>query len=596
MLNKFNPDTTPTPLTETSRSLADLLVNYLEQLGVEFVFGIPGGAIEPFYNALAHSEQRASLRPITSRHESGAAFMAEGYYSHSGKLGVCCVTTGPGLTNILTGVASAYTNQVPLLVISAQTALPGFGRRAFQESSCTGVNSLALMAPITRFNTLVSHPDQFEPKVVTALMTAFGPIPGPVHLSVPIDVMKHQPPSTAPMYALKPLLPSAPVPDPAQVDNLAQRLQQAKKIVFVIGEGSAAASGTILTTAQLLNAELVSTPHGKGLINPYQPRYRGVVGFAGHTSAVGALTNDDVDTVVCIGTALTEWASNGWDEQALLNRRLIHIDAREQNFSLSPMAALHIRGDIAAVFDGLMAKLTAQIDPARALPTSKTSLTKRQLHFQLDEEAAFLSDQRPIHPARLMRELPRRCPPHTRYLADVGASFAWAIHYLHPYDRRFKGVRTGSSGLFQTSIEFAAMGWAIGCAVGTALALKGQPVVCITGDGSLLMNGQELTVAVQEQLPVIFVVLNDQSLGMVKHGQRLTGAESVGHALPPVNFVDMAHAMGARGFRIDAPADLDVLTQFDLYNLAGPIVLDVLIDPDAVPPITKRTQAIKAAS
>ena len=134
----------------------DLLLSYLEQLGVEYVFGIPGGAIEPFYNALARSERRGGPRSICARHEAGAAFMADGYWRNSGKLGVCCATTGPGATNLITGVASAYENNVPMLVITAQTALSGFGTSAFQKSSCTGINTVELFNHCCRYSTLVS--------------------------------------------------------------------------------------------------------------------------------------------------------------------------------------------------------------------------------------------------------------------------------------------------------------------------------------------------------------------------------------------------------------------------------------------------------
>lgn len=167
--------TTPWPIHEstTEKTLADLLIDYLAQLSVDFVFGIPGGAIEPLYNALALSMRNSGPRPILARHETGAAFMADGYYRQTGKLGVCCATTGPGATNLLTGVASAYENRIPLLVITAQTALSLFGKGAFQESSCTGINTVSLFGHCTRLSSLVSHPNQFEPKLINAVMTAF---------------------------------------------------------------------------------------------------------------------------------------------------------------------------------------------------------------------------------------------------------------------------------------------------------------------------------------------------------------------------------------------------------------------------------------
>ena len=193
-----------------------------------------------------------------------------------------------------------------------------------------------------------------------------------------------------------------------------------------------------------------------------------------------------------------------------------------------------------------------------------------------------------------MRELPRLFPPTTCYLADTGASIAWAIHYLHPFDRQISGNRDAHGGGFRTCLEFASMGWAIGSAVGTALARRGDPVVCITGDGSLLMSGQEITVALQESLTVVFVVLNDAALGMVKHGQRITRAEPIGFQLPQVDFAHFAQSLGAEGYTIKSPQDLFMLDIKSICQRQGPTLLDVRIDPDEVPPMGVRMRGLIA--
>ena len=183
----------------------DLILSHLEQLGVEYVFGIPGGAIEPLYNALARSRRRGGIGPVVARHETGAAFMAEGYARNTGKLGVCCSTTGPGATNLITGVASAFENQIPMLVITPQTALSHFGRKALQESSDTAVDTVGMFRHCTHYNTMVSHIDQLEHKLASAIMTAFNSS-GPAHISVPLDVMRTAVASAGPSYNLASLL------------------------------------------------------------------------------------------------------------------------------------------------------------------------------------------------------------------------------------------------------------------------------------------------------------------------------------------------------------------------------------------------------
>ncbi|MEZ5529965.1 MAG: thiamine pyrophosphate-binding protein [Porticoccaceae bacterium] len=586
------------PQTEEAE-FGDLLISYLEQLGVEYVFGVPGGAIEPFYSALARSGRRGGPRAIIARHETGAAFMADGYARNTGKLGVCCATTGPGATNLITGVASAYENNIPMLVITAQTALSTFGRGAFQESSCTGTNTVGLFEYCTRYNTLVSHAGQFEAKLVSAIMTALQSPGGPVHLSVPLDIMRDRATSPKPNYDLVNLLNKPSLVDDVAVEQFYEELVNSKSPVFLIGDEAGEAIGSILTLAVDMNARILVTPHGKGLVSPYHPLFRGVIGFAGHQSARDVLCDPGVDLVVAIGATLGEWASDGWDTESLLTTRMIHVESVEENFTLTPMAKLHVRGRLSSIFDRLVDRFESEPrQNIRAVGSRNNQLedfsgVEKTLHFHMEDVDGYCSDATPIKPQRLMRELPRIFPPNTRYLADSGGSFTWATHYLHPYDRRIAGKRNGRGGLFRASLEFASMGWAIGSAVGTALAEKGSPVVCITGDGSMLMSGQEITVAIQEKLPVVFVILNDSCYGMVRHGQKLTGAEPIGFELPVIDFAAFAQSMGAASHIIESPEDLLALDVAEICRREGPTLLDVRIDPDEVPPMGMRAKALK---
>ena len=231
---------------ELQFDLADLLLQYLAKLEVEYVFGIPGGAIEPLYNALARSQRRSGPQAIIARHETGAVFMADGYAYSTGKLGVCCATTGPGSTNLITGVASAYANHIPMLVITAQTPLASFGSGAFQESSCTGINTVAMFEYCTRYNTLISHPDQFERKLTTALMAAFASPPGPVHLSIPSDIFRSPAPLPNEMFNMQRLLQKSSLFDESVLKSLITELNTKHRVAFVIGEGASESIDFIL--------------------------------------------------------------------------------------------------------------------------------------------------------------------------------------------------------------------------------------------------------------------------------------------------------------------------------------------------------------
>ncbi len=609
-----------TQIAQQTYELGDLLVSYIEQLGVEYVFGVPGGPIEPLYNALARSERRGGPRAVIARHETGAAFMADGYARNSGKIGVCCGTVGPGTTNLITGVASAHDNHTPILVITAQTSLTNFGKGATQESADTGINTVAMFSHCTRYSSLISHVDQFEQKLVSAVTAATKAPNGPAHLSVPLDVMRTPSKIKTPSYDLRKLIWQSELVDNECISIFVKKLLVSHKIVFLIGEGASAAIDNILTIALMLDASIVTTPHGKGLISPYHPQFCGVIGFCGHKSAMNIINSDDVDLVVAIGTSLQETATNAWTVVQTIGNRMIHVDESEANLMRSPLAQLHVQGNINKTFIRVLEKLrvnstlTNVEDPMNHNSVDYSKLVKIEdaprLNLEQEEIEKTRSNETPIKPQRLMNLLPKLFPAGTRYLCDSGNSMAWSIHYLHPHDRRVgnrrdtfeidavdqssrrSGRRETSGGIFWTCLEFGSMGWAIGSSIGTALACPNTPTVCITGDGSMLMSGGDVTVALQENLNIVFVILNDSEYGMVKHGQRLGSGESIGYSLPTIDFVKWGKSMGITGYHIRSPEDLEKLDITKILADSGPKIFDVYVDAEEVPPIKNRLQAL----
>jgi acetolactate synthase I/II/III large subunit len=317
---------------------------------------------------------------------------------------------------------------------------------------------------------------------------------------------------------------------------------------------------------------------------------------------------------MAIGTSLGEWTSGAWS-QSVLNNKLIHIDATDEHLRHSPMARQHVRGRIRTVFERLLDMMHIEQE-SLGMPWSPTDFKHaRQSTVTLREPEKVQSDATPIKPQRLMVELSKRLPPTTRFLADAGNATAWAIHYLESRNNRRLGLvppyggsqklaanrawhgerRHDHAGWLRVLMDFAPMGWAIGAAVGVARGKPDCPAVCITGDGSYLMNGQEITVAAQEGLTVIFVILNDSALGMVKHGQRLAGAEQVAFELPTVNYALMAEAMGVRGHVIESPDDFNQLDMAEILNRRGPTLLDIRIDAEEVPPMSLRMQTLEGS-
>ncbi|MBW4934810.1 thiamine pyrophosphate-binding protein [Marinobacter sp. F4206] len=565
----------------------DLILRYLERLGVDCVFGVPGGSIEPFYNALARSERRGGIRSVTARHETGAAFMADGYARESGRLGVCCATAGPGATNLITGVAAAYADNIPMLVISAQTSLDRFGQGALQESSCTSVNTIDMFASCTRYNTLVSHPEQLVPKLLHAIGHALGHQPGPVHLSIPLDVMRHALPDDAIHTSLNAFVANEVMPGPGYLQKVAGDLKDVSRATIVLGEDAASAVAQLTRLAEIKGWQLVTTPRAKGIIDSFHPLYRGVFGFAGHRSASEALKPHNAERIIVVGAALDEVSTAGWDPEGILSGRLIHIARNPDHLTRATMAREAILGEPRLVVEQLLGELAQD-----SRNSSSTQLTANDgLPAIIDErfrEGCYATSG-PVKPQALITYLSRACPDTTRALFDSGNSFLWGIHH---WNVRRTETLPPEKNLFHIGIGFAPMGWAIGASVGVAMAAEGAPVLCITGDGSYLMSGQELTTAAQEGLNVLMVVLNDSSLGMVRHGQALGGAEPIANSLPTVNFAKLAEALGVKSHRIASMEELYALDLTAIFDRSGPCLLDVLIDADEVPPMGARMKVL----
>jgi len=518
--------------------------------------------------------------------------MADGYARETGKLGVCCATTGPGTTNLITGVASAYADRVPMLVITAQTALPNFGKRGLQESSSDGIDTVAMFENFTNYNTLISHPGQLEGKLFTALISAFHEPQGPVHISIPMDILSSGWDGNS-TFKLCNLLRNPEVMEDESMDALSETLIEAKKIVLFLGSGSREAMPAIMKFAEMANVPFVTTAGGKGCVDAYHPLNRGVFGFAGHDTARDTLLDEEVDVVLAIGSSLGEISTGGWDKDALMNHKLIHIEETAENFARSPMARLHVYGHLNTVFKNLIHLFDTLIHSMEAVTPQEDQNIARGVHgdniiacapkhIKVDIPESYLLDSSPIKPQRLMGELVKSFPENSRFVIDAGNSWAWATHYLHP--KQADNYRIG--------LGFGAMAWAIGAAVGTAFGAPKTPVVCITGDGSFLMSGQEITVALQHNLPVIYIILNDNSLGMVKHGQKLGGGEAIAFELPLIDYAAVARAMGVQAFTIKKPEDFLELDFSLICSTNGPTLIDVYIDGEEVPPMGSRMKVL----
>ena len=562
----------------------DLIVDYLKGMGVSHVFGVPGGSIEPFFDAVARAERRnIDLKMVVSRHETGAAFMVDGHIRETGRFGVCCSTTGPGATNLITGVANAWEENLPMLVITAQTPMTKFGKKALQDSSCSAIDIVGMFKHCTKYSTLVSHINQLEHKLITAFMTANTPPKGPVHISLPADIVNTQLP-ILPDVNTRLFEQTVSISTPSALEQLKSEIGTAERILLFVGENCKLEENQLIQFAEQINAAIVSDPTGKRWVDETHPRYCGVFGLSGHQKARSLVMDQKYDMVLALGAQIGELGTSSWSP-ALLSPKLIHIDDSTTAFSRTPNAHLHICG----VLSDIIGQLTTSAAILRAQGKRWQDLTETVSEIPLlsvEEQSLTQSNAIPLKPQRMFSSLARLLPDETRIFVDAGNSWAWAIRYMQRSDTR---------GYFRIAMAYGSMTWAIGASIGSAVSNSSAPHLCITGDGSYLMAGQEITVAIQQHTPIVMMILNDDALGMVKHGQRLGGAEQTGFTLPHINYAAIGEAMGIEGIVIETPGQLEDLDFVRLFSKQSPTIIDMRIDPDEVPPMGERIKGLATA-
>jgi acetolactate synthase-1/2/3 large subunit len=537
-------------------TLADQLVLGLAAADVTTYFGVPGGAIEPLFNALARHSERGRVRLIPMRSESGAGFAADGYFRQSGQMAVCTSTTGPGVSNLLTPVMSAHADRVPLLVLTPQVSLPKQGRGALQDSSRDGYDTALILRECTRYSTVVTHAAQLGHKLERALAAALRAPQGPVHVSIPQDVLGAPPAEGFDALALaRPA--SCRAVDVVAVSALCAEILAARAPLFYVGDDAGADAPRLFDVARAVGAAVVSSPAGKRWIGHRDPVYRGAVGFSGSPEAREALASASL--VVAFGATFDELSSNAWS--VFPKAPIFSVDRHAEH-----VHRVHARPVIASIAD-IVVELEAapqrkpELAPEAPLPSSH------------GHDAPG-----PVHPVVLMRWLGRQLPDDVVVHLDAGNAFSWSTRYL----------RRVLPDTYRVAMGLSAMGWAVSSVVGAAAA-SGRRTVCVTGDGAMLMSALELTVAVEQRLPVTYVILNDEGLGMVRHGQRMAGAASIAHSIAPVRFDRLAEACGAPGLRVESASDLRRVARAWLKDdRMGPCVIDVRIDREAVPPMVDR--------
>ena len=531
---------------------ANLLRTLLERQGIHTIAGIPGGAILPFYDALHAS----AIRHILARHEQGAGFIAQGMARVTGRAAVCVATSGPGATNLLTAIADARLDSVPLVAITGQVSQALIGTDAFQE-----VDTYGLTLPVTKHNFLVRHPNELLEMVPLTFELAESGRPGPVAIDVPKDVQN----ATTEVHAWPApggRRPVPPCPD-EPIDALVRQLAAARRPVLYLGGGVIAADATDLARAlaHRLGAPTVCTLMALGAMPPDDPLFMGMLGM--HATQGTNFLLEEADLLLAIGARFDDRAT-GKVAEFCPQATIAHLDIDAAEIGKIKSASHGLVGDAADLLRRLLERLPADERPAWRARAAELRAAHPLRH------PAQSAD--PLHPVNLCRFLGQALPAETIVTTDVGQHQMW-VAQAYPVRRPRTLLTSGGLGT---------MGFGLPAAIGAALAAPGRRVVCVSGDGSLLMNVQELATLAELDLPVAVLVFNNAQLGLVRQQQELFYHQryeaSRFTAVP--DFAALAQAFGVRGLRLDPRHD-------PLADLAaalaapGPCVIDIPIHEQA---------------
>lgn len=562
-----------------------LLLKYLEAEGVDCMFGIPGGPLMPLYEALF---ERGKIRPIISKHEEGAAFMADGYARVSGRLGVCCTTTGPGATNALTGLAVAYRDSVPMMIITAQIAIAAFGKGAAQESSPLGIDIVDLYKNVTKASIMLMAPEKMGDMTRHLLRTGLSGRPGPVHFSLPADMMKRPVPiDFRPPAQYRS---AAEHFDRRSVREAAKILLKAKRPAILAGYGVhlSRCYSELKQLAERMRIPVATTPKAKGVFPENHLLSLGVFGLGGSPRADEMILSPDTDVLLAIGTSFGEAATHAWDPRVAQGKTLLQIDIDPREVGKNYPVNVSLIGDARQVVVELNYQLERDTrwleEPFDAGNRLAHVRAVKAMHDQYADAKKMEDMSSPLKPQRVIAEMRKALADDAILFVDIGNVMAWALHYFE--------VR--EPGTFFINMGMGSMGHAVAGVVGGKLAAPMRQVVALVGDGAFAMNGMEVLTAVENDIPVVWVVINNGGHGMVHMGETIQfkGKFNTGLFNKPLKIAEMATAMGALSFRAEKPGDTERMLTAALAS-NRPAVVEIMVDQKECPPTAIRIETLE---
>jgi acetolactate synthase-1/2/3 large subunit len=552
---------------------AQSLVRALEQAGVDTIFGIPGGAILPAYDPLFDSKQ---IRHILVRHEQGAGHAAQGYAMVTGKVGVCMATSGPGATNLVTAIADAHMDSVPIVAITGQVPSGAIGSDAFQEADIRGITM-----PITKHSFLVTDPDEIPRVIAEAFHIAATGRPGPVLVDIAKDALQapttYEWPSELALPGYRPTT----RPHGKQVREAARLIAASKRPVLYVGGGviKAEAWAELKVLAEMTQIPVVTTLMARGAFPDSHELHLGMPGMHGTVAAVAALQKSDL--LISLGARFDDRVTGQLKSFAPL-AKIIHADIDPAEISKNRAADVPIVGDCREVIADLILMLQKQASEDD-VEGDFTDWKAQMLGIKAKYPVGYDKPDKGLAPQTVIERISAIAGPEATYTAGVGQHQMWASHYID-FERPRQWLNSGGAGT---------MGYALPAAMGAQVGLPDAVVWAIDGDGCFQMTNQELATCAIEGIPIKVAIINNSSLGMVRQWQTLlyegrysntdlnTGSEEIGARRIP-DFLKLAEAYGCVGLRCETEDDLDATIEKAMAITDRPVVVDFVVERDAM--------------
>ncbi len=529
---------------------SEIIIKCLKEQGVDTVFGYPGGTILNVYDELyKHSDE---IKHILTSHEQGAAHAADGYARATGRVGVCMATSGPGATNLVTGIATAYMDSVPLVAITANVAVPLLGKDSFQEIDIAGV-----AMPITKYSFIVKNIADLAPTIRRAFKIAQTGRPGPVLVDITKDVTAAV--AEYERQEIEPISRSVEKITDKDIDAALALICSAKKPMVFVGGGAviSGASEELKKFVELLDAPVTDSLMGKGAFDGEDPRYVGMLGMHGTKAANYSVT--ECDLLVTVGARFSDRVT-GNTKKFAYNAKIVQFDVDAAEINKNIMVSASVIGDVKEILSRVNAKLAKQ-DHAEWIKKVQALAADKPLSYHKDV----------LTGPYVMEKLYELTKGDAIISTEVGQHQMWAAQFY-----KYRAPRT-----LITSGGLGTMGYGLGASLGAKTAMPEKTVVNIAGDGCFRMNMNELATAVRYQIPVVEIVMNNSVLGMVRQWQTLFYGKRYSNTVlnDGVDFVKLAQAMGAEAFRITKCEEVEEVLK-KAIALNKPVLIDCVIDSD----------------